>query len=246
VTRRFVVLPDTDAVAVAAADRFVALAANAVRRRGAFRVAISGGFTPRAAYALLAATPRATAVDWSRVELFWVDERTVPPDHPDSNFGAARGGGLARMEGLRDGAVHRMRAEAPDLDAAAHAYQAEIATVFGIPADAPPPPFDLVWLGMGHDGHTASLFPGSPALAELRRWVVGAWAPGPASWRMTLTFPVLNAAREAVFTVCGPDKAAAFALVRAGASQLPAARVRARRTLWLVDASTAGSGGDPA
>jgi len=246
VTRHFVVLPDPDAVAVAAADRFVALAANAVRRRGAFRVALSGGFTPRAAYALLAATPLASAVDWTRVDLFWVDERTVSPDHPDSNFGAARTGGLARMEGLRDGAVHRMRAEEPDLDAAAHAYQAEIAAAFGIPADAPPPTFDLVWLGMGHDGHTASLFPGSPALAELRRWVVGAWAPGPASWRMTLTFPVLNAAREALFTVCGPDKAAAFALVRAGASQLPAARVRARRTLWLVDASTAGSGGDPA
>ena len=241
-TRRFVVLPDTDAVAVAAADRFVALAANAIRRRGSFRVAISGGFTPRAAYALLAVPPRATAVDWSRVELFWVDERTVPPEHPDSNFGGARTGGLARVEGLRESAVHRMRAEAVDLDGAAHAYQAEIAAVFNVPADAPAPRFDLVWLGMGHDGHTASLFPGSPALAERRRWVIGAWAPGPASWRMTLTFRVLNAAREVLFTVCGPDKAAAFASVRSGASQLPAARVRARRTLWLVDASTAGSG----
>lgn len=245
-TRHFVVLPDPDAVAVAAADRFVALAANAIRRRGSFRVAISGGFTPRAAHALLAAPPRATAVDWSRVELFWVDERTVPPDHPDSNFGAARIGGLARVDGLRDDAVHRMRAEAADLDASAHAYQAEIATVFGVPGDARPPRFDLVWLGMGLDGHTASLFPGSPALGERRRWVVGAWAPGPASWRMTLTFPVLNAAREALFTVCGPDKAAAFATVRSGSSELPAARVRARRTLWLVDASAAGSGGEPA
>lgn len=244
-TRRLVVLPDTDAVAVAAADRFVSLAANAIRRRGAFRVAISGGFTPRAAYALLAAPPRVTAVDWTRVELFWVDERTVSPDHPDSNFGAARTGGLARVDGLRDTAVHRMRAEAPDLDAAAHAYQAEIAAVFGIPADAPPPRFDLVWLGMGHDGHAASLFPGSPALAERRRWVVGAWAPGPASWRMTLSFPVLNAAREVLFTVCGPDKAAAFASVRSGSSELPAARIRARRTLWLVDASAAGSEGEP-
>ncbi len=245
-TRRFVVLPDTDTVAVAAADRFVALGANAIRRRGSFRVAISGGFTPRAAYALLAAPPRATALDWSRVELFWADERTVPPDHPDSNFGAARIGGLARVDGLPESAVHRMRAEAPDLDGSAHAYQSEIATVFGVPTDAKPPRFDLVWLGMGHDGHTASLFPGSPALGERRRWVVGAWAPGPSSWRMTLTFPVLNAAREALFTVCGPDKAAAFASVRSGPSELPAARVRARRTLWLVDESTAGSGSDAA
>lgn len=242
-TRHFVVLPDPGAVAAAAADRFVVLAANAIRRRGSFRVAVSGGFTPRAAYALLAAPPRATAIDWGRVELFWVDERTVPPDHPDSNFGAARTGGLARIDGLRDSALHRMRAEASDLDASAHAYQAEIATVFDVPGAAQPPRFDLVWLGMGHDGHTASLFPGSTALTERRRWVVGAWAPGPAAWRMTLTFPVLNAAREALFTVCGPDKAAAFASVRAGSSDLPAARVRARRTLWLVDESTAGTWG---
>lgn len=245
-SRRFAVLPDTDAVAVAAADRFVAIAANAIRRRGTFRAAVSGGFTPRAAYALLVAPPRVAAVDWSRVELFWVDERTVPPDHPDSNFGAARTGGLARVKGLRAGAVHRMPAEAPDLDTAARAYQAEMASTFGLAADRPPPRFDLVWLGMGHDGHTASLFPGSSALAERRRWAVGTWAPGPACWRMTLTFPVLNAAREALFTVCGPDKARAFAAIRSGSRDLPASRIRARRTLWLVDASAAGASSGPA
>lgn len=240
-TREIIVLRDTHAVARAAADRFVALAANAVRRRGTFRVAISGGFTPRAAYAHLVAPPRSGAVDWSRVEIFWVDERAVPPDHPDSNFGAARTGGLSRVPGLRRGAVHRMPAERADLDRAAHAYQREIARAFGADPDGPPPRFDLVWLGMGHDGHTASLFPGSTALAERRRWVVGTWAPGPDAWRMTLTYPIINAARAVLFTVCGPDKARAFASVASGSRVLPASRVSARRTLWLVDEHTAGT-----
>lgn len=242
-TRRVVVLPDPAAVAVSAADRIVAAARNAIRRRGVFRIALSGGSTPLAVHPLLLARPRVDAVDWSRVAFFWGDERTVPPDHPDSNFGTAKRALLDRLPGVQPGDVHRMPAEREDLDAAAQDYQDELARAFAVAPDSKrPPAFDLVWLGMGRDGHTASLFPESTALAERRRWVVATWAPGPACWRMTLTFPILNAAREALFVACGPDKAAAFHAVREGSGQTPAARVRARRTLWLVDAAAASSG----
>ncbi|TMB56285.1 MAG: 6-phosphogluconolactonase, partial [Chloroflexi bacterium] len=185
-------------VATAAADRIVAAARNAIRRRGVFRIALSGGSTPLAVYPLLVTSPRVEAVDWSRVEFFWGDERAVTPDHPDSNCGAARRGLLDRLPGVRPEAIHRMEAEREDLDAAARDYQQEIARAFGLPAAGPRrPSFDLIWLGMGRDGHTASLFPDSTALAERRRWVIATWAPGQASRRMTLTFPILNAAREA-------------------------------------------------
>jgi 6-phosphogluconolactonase len=241
VSARFVVLPTPAAVAEAAADRIVAAARNAIRRRGRFRIALSGGSTPRPVYALLAAPPRVTAVDWTRVEFFWGDERCVPPDHPESNFGVARQLLLDRLPGVRQDATHRMPADAPDRDAAARGYQLEIARAFGVAPDAPrPPAFDLVWLGMGRDGHTASLFAGSTALEERRRWVVTTWAPAPAAWRMTFTLPLINAARSVLFMVCGPDKAAAFASVRSGSRDLPASRIATRRTLWLVDEHTAG------
>ena len=241
-SRRFIVLATPETVAEAAADRIVAAARNAIRRRGRFRMALSGGSTPRPVYSLLAAPPRIAAVDWSRVEFFWGDERCVPPDHPESNFGVARQLLLDRLAGLRQAAIHRMPADAPDRDAAARRYQAEIARAFGVAPDAPrPPAFDLVWLGMGRDGHTASLFPGSTALAEQRRWVVASWAPAPAAWRMSLTLPIINAARSALFVVSGADKAGPLRSIRSGSHDLPAARVHARSTTWLVDARAAGT-----
>lgn len=246
-SRQVVILADPAAVAAATADRVVAAARNAIRRRGAFRLALSGGTTPLLVYPLLLAAPRVDAVDWSLVEFFWADERAVAPTDRDSNYNAALGLFLSDLPGARLSAVHRMQADRPDLDAAARAYQVEMAGVFGIPGDGPAVPvFDLVWLGMGRDGHTASLFPGSTALAERTRWVTGSWAPGPGSGRMTLTYPVLNAARLALFQVCGPEKAAAFGSVRAGSGEAPAAAVRARQTLWIVDRAAAGSGESPA
>ena len=241
-SRRFVVLPDPAAVAEAAADRFVTAARNAIRRRGRFIVALSGGSTPRAVYALLASPPRTSAVDWARVELFWGDERAVPPDDPESNFGLARELLLVHLPGLRSRAVHRLPADAADRDAAARRYQAAIARAFGVAPSPPPPSFDLIWLGMGHDGHTASLFPGSTALAERRRWVVATWAPALGAWRMTFTLPLINAARSVMFVVAGPDKAGALRAIRRGSMALPAARVRARSTIWLVDAAAATAG----
>ena len=240
-TATFIRLADPAAVAEAAADRVVAILRNAISRRGVARVAISGGGTPRLAYPLLTRPPRVDAVDWSKVEFFWADERTVPPDHPDSNFGSAWMGWLSQLPGLRQGAVHRMPAEGPDLDAAAAAYQAEVARAFGVSPDAaadpatPPPVLDLAWLGLGRDGHTASLFPGSSALGVADRWVAGTWAPGPACWRMTLTFPLLNAAREVLFTATGADKADALRRVRMGDPSAAAGQIHAGRVTFLVD-----------
>lgn len=241
--RRFVVLPTPAAVAAAAADRIVTAARNAIRRRGRFRIALSGGSTPLPVYALLASSPRVRAVDWSRVEFFWGDERCVPPGHPESNYGVARALLLGRLPGVRSSAIHRMPAELPDREREARRYQAEIAAEFGTSPDAArPPSFDLVWLGMGRDGHTASLFPGSTALEERHRWVVASWAPAPAAWRMTLTLPIINAARSALFVVVGADKAGPLAAIRTGSREHPAALVRARSTVWLVDGTAAGLG----
>lgn len=237
-TQRVVVLPDAAAVAAAVADRVVSAARNAIRRRGVCRLALSGGSTPLLAYPLLLTSPRVDAVDWSRVEFFWADERAVPPSHVDSNYNAAIGLFLSDLPGVRLSAIHRMQAERADLDVAAAEYQAEIAVHFGVPVGGPPPALDLAWLGMGRDGHTASLFPASPALGERRRWVAANSTGGPAGWRMTLTFPILNAAREAVFQVCGADKREAYAATLRGLT--PAAAVHARRTWWLIDREAGG------
>ena len=234
------VLPNPTACAEAAADRVVGAARNAIRRRGRFCVALTGGSTPRATYDLLASPPRVAAVDWSRVEFFWGDERAVPPDHHDSNYGAARAQLLDRLPGISAESVHRMPADAPDLDAAAERYEIELARAFRVAPGGAPPAFDLVWLGMGADGHTASLFPGSTGLAERRRWVVATWAPSIAAWRMTLTQPLINAARAALFVVTGPEKAAAVRSIASGSRELPAARIRARSTIFLVDTRAAG------
>ena len=239
-SRRVVVLPTPAAVAERTADRVVAAARNAIRRRGRFRIALPGGSTPRTAYALLSAAPRVGRVDWSRVEFFWGDERHVPPDHADSNFALAWRLLLSHLPGLRSAALHRMRAERGDLDAAAVAYQRDLARAFGTTPGAPrPPALDLVWLGIGRDGHTASLFPGADALAERRRWVVATPAPPPHHARLTLTLPVINAARAVLVVAVGADKAPALRAIRSGSRLLPAARLRARGTLWLLDSLAA-------
>lgn len=231
---RVEVLPTPAHVAEAAADRFVEACASAIDRDGVACVALSGGGTPKAVYPLLVAAPRRDALDWSAVEFFWGDERAVPPDHPESNFGVAWDMLLSKLPTVRQDRVHRMPAEAPELDAAALSYESELRLAFGARGDRPPA-FDLVWLGMGPDGHTASLFPGSTALDEEQRWVVGNWAPSQEAWRMTLTFPVLQAARETLFVVTGADKAEAFRRVRDGDEALPAARLRGEGVTWIVD-----------
>ena len=236
---RWTVLPDAEAVATATADRFVAAAASAIDERGSFRVALSGGGTPRQVYPRILEPERRDAVDWGRVEFFWGDERSVPPDHPESNFGVAYGMLISQLNSVRPDHVHRMPAEAEDIDAAAMGYESELRLAFGA-RGAEPPPFDLVWLGMGPDGHTASLFPGTAALDEETRWVVGNWVPQQDTWRMTLTFPVLAAARDVLIVVTGADKADALRAIRAGGSDLPAERVAGEHVRWLLDESAAG------
>ncbi|HEX9738168.1 MAG TPA: 6-phosphogluconolactonase [Candidatus Limnocylindria bacterium] len=233
-----VVLPTPAAVAAEAADGFVTAARHAVRHRGRFLVALSGGRTPHTAFHLLRAAPRVSQVAWEQVEILWSDERAVPPDDPESNYGAARESLLAHLPGLRPEAVHRMPGEAADLDRAARDYEDELRQVADA-ADDEVPVLDLVWLGMGVDGHTASLCPGDDALMITDRLVVATWPPGYDTPRLTLTYPVLNAARQVTFLVVGAEKADTLAAVRGGAD-LPAARVRAERVTWLVDAAAAG------
>jgi 6-phosphogluconolactonase len=236
---RFTVLRDPATVAEATADRFVTAARTAIEERGVFRVALSGGSTPKRVYPLLLEPARRDAVEWGAVEFFWGDERAVPPDHPESNFGVAYGMLISQLPDVRPDRIHRMPAEAPDLDAAALTYESELRLAFGARGDQPPA-FDLIWLGMGPDGHTASLFPGSAGLEERRRWAIANFAPAQDAWRMTLTFPVLNAGAGVLFVVTGADKAEALREIRAGGSDLPAARVDGEQVEWIVDAAAAG------
>jgi 6-phosphogluconolactonase len=236
---RFTVLRDPSTVAAATADRFVATVAAAIEERGVARVALSGGGTPKQVYPLLLEPARRDAIDWSRVEWFWGDERAVPPDHAESNFGVAYGMLLSQLRDVRADRIHRMPAEAEDLDAAALSHESEIRLAFGVHG-GDLPAFDLIWLGMGPDGHTASLFPGSLALDESQRWVVANWAPQPEAWRMTMTYPILNAGRDVIFVVTGADKADPLRRIRAGDADLPAGRVTGDAVEWIVDAAAAG------
>lgn len=227
------------ALARAAAEEWCARALAAVEGSGRFAVALAGGSTPRALYALLAdpAAPYHDALPWARTHVFFGDERTVPPDHPQSNYGMAREALLARVA-LRPENVHRIRGE-EEPEAAARAYEDELRAFFG-----PAPRFDLVLLGMGAEGHTASLFPGSPALEEASRLVVAPLVPVPGGRRITLTLRALDAAARVLFLVSGASKADTLARVLSrgsGAEALPAARVRPvdGTVLWLVDRAAA-------
>lgn len=235
------VFPDAGALAEAAAEELVVLAGLAMARAGRFTVALAGGSTPLRLYRLLARPPYRERVDWGRVEWFWGDERPVPPGHPESNYGAAREALLGPL-GVPDARVHRIEAERSDRGAAACEYAAEIARVAGVDPGGYPPALDLVLLGMGADGHTASLFPWSPALWERRRWVVTQFVPALGTDRVTLTPPILNRAREVRVLVAGADKAATLRAVQAEPAEperYPVQLIRPAegRLVWLVDAA---------
>jgi 6-phosphogluconolactonase len=235
--------PDAETLSRAAAGDFVELARQAVERRGRFSVALAGGSTPRRLYELLSLPDYRTEVEWDRVEFFWGDERAVPPDHPDSNYGMAFGVLLEPLA-VRPAQVHRIKAELADLEEAARGYHVEIARVFGVTPDGPPPALDLVLLGMGADGHTASLFPYSGALPERRRWVVSHYIAPLKARRITLTPPILNRARDIRLLVTGADKAPALREVLEGPrdpERLPAQLIvpESGRLAWLVDRAAA-------
>jgi 6-phosphogluconolactonase len=233
-----VVLPDTQPLARAAARRFANLAGRAVKTRGRFSSALSGGSTPGTLYRWLAEDACRDHISWDKVHLFWGDERCVPPDDPGSNYRLAHETLIARVP-IPDSNVHRIPAEL-EPEAAARAYAEVLRGFFG----GPWPHFDLVLLGLGSDGHVASLFPGSPALHETARPVVAVTAQyedRPAR-RVTLTLPAINAARHVLFLVSGETKAGILQAVLEGpAGQFPAQQVHptAGRLTWLLDAGAA-------
>jgi len=196
------VYADPEAVAAEAARRIVELAREATRERGVFSIALSGGSTPRRVYELLAGGGFRGQVDWPNVHVFFGDERAVPADHAESNYRMANEALLSRVP-LSPENVHRIEGLG-DAAANASAYESVMRGFFG---DADWPRFDLVMLGMGDDGHTASLFPGTVALSERRAWVVANWVEKLGAWRITLSAPAINAARHVLFLVTGAAKA---------------------------------------
>ncbi len=195
-----------------------------------FRIALAGGATPRLLYSELA---RRT-IDWTKLQFYWIDERLVPPDHPDSNLRMARETLLAHIP-ITPEQIHPMPT-AGDADAAAWAYEAELKSDYGAALlDPARPLFDLTLIGLGSDGHICSLLPGSPVLEEHTRWVAPVTKGRPEA-RLTLTYPAVESSRVTVFLVTGPDKAEAVKRVRHGDRTLPGGRLNPQgQTVWLLD-----------
>lgn len=237
------VVADPAAIAQEAATRVVSIAEEAVDRRGRFTLVLAGGSTPKRLYALLATDPHCRRLPWQATHVFWGDERTVSPEHPDSNFGLARAMLLSHVP-IPANQVHRMQAERVDLDAAASEYEAEIASTFAAQPPNESPVFDLLLLGLGTDDHTASLFPYTRALRETRRWVVSNYIPTFQTNRLTLTPCILNRAAMILFLVSGIEKTTTLQAVLEGPTdpeRLPAQLIRpvAGRLVWLVDQAAA-------
>lgn len=244
-TRDIRILPNAQLLADAAAQRFVVAANAAIHERGAFSVALAGGSTPRLVYARLATEPLASSLDWSRVRILWGDERCVPPDHAASNFRMARDALLDHVP-VPEANVLRIRGE-DDPAEAAEAYERVLRTVLrtpsGPPRTAPACRLDLVLLGLGSDGHTASLFPGGASL-HAAQWVAAEYVPTVSMWRVTLTATIINAAAEIAFVVSGQAKASIVRNVLEGPDQpqdLPAQLIAPTdgRLCWFLDAPAA-------
>jgi 6-phosphogluconolactonase len=241
--REIRILADANSIAQTAAAEFLQLAGGAVREKGSFSVALAGGSTPKALYGLLAGNPLLQAkVPWSKIQFFFGDERHVPPDHPESNFRMAKEAMFDKAP-INPEQVHRIKAEKRNAAEAAVQYEDDLRASFRLAADQLPG-FDLVLLGMGPEGHTASLFPGTKALQEERRLVVSNWVGKLYTDRITLTPPVLNNAARVIFMVHGEEKAPALKAVLEGPyepEQLPAQLIRPKlgKVLWLVDPSAA-------
>jgi len=221
-----------------AADFVVSRARESIERRGRFVIALAGGSTPKPVYEQLAEPEQASAIDWEKTHVFFGDERCVPPADEQSNFRMARGALFERVS-LPEGNIHRMRGEI-DAEAAALAYEQEIKRLFRCER----PRLDLVLLGVGVDGHTASLFPGTAAVRERERLVVGQYVDKLRSWRVTLTPVLLDAAREVLVLSEGSGKAAVVQEVLEGFYQpdvLPLQRVQpvAGHVHWMLDRAAA-------
>ena len=234
------VLSDLEALSHCAASFFVSASKNSIATKKRFAVAISGGSTPRRLYTLLSSPPYRNQVDWQRVHFFWADERCVPIEDEGSNFKAAFDRLLSKVP-IPDGNIHRIRGE-EEPEKIARAYEEDIKKFFGISGL---PVFDLVILGMGEDGHTASLFPGSKSLEETDRLAVSVYLDKPNWNRITLTLPILNNAVQILFLVTGQAKADVVSeILRDGEKkrQFPAGLISPIQGIvtWLIDKEAAG------
>ena len=225
----------------AAAEEVIHAATSAITERGRFTIALSGGSTPKNLYTLIAANASAS-LPWDRMFFFWGDERHVPPDDPDSNYRMAKETLLSKVA-IPPANIFRIPAENPDASAAADAYEQTLRKFFAVtPGEFPR--FDLILLGIGPDGHTASLFPETAALRETSRLVVANWVEKLQTNRITFTLPVLNAARSVAFLVSGTDKAAVLHEVLEGsgpAEKYPSKLVQPSqgKLIWFVDRAAA-------
>jgi len=237
------ILDDLQAIAQAAADEFVDQCQQSIKDHGRFTVALSGGSTPKALHAVLVERSRndPKLIDWSRVQVFFGDERHVPPDHPDSNFRMANETLLSKVPLLKEN-IHRIHCEHPSAAQAAAEYDVELAQAFELKS-GDFPRFDLILLGMGPDGHTASLFPKTAALNELSKRVVANWVEKFNTWRVTFTRPTINDAVSVMLMVAGEDKAAALAeVMNSGSSEMyPVKYVKpsSGKLIWIVDRAAA-------
>ncbi len=249
--------PDLKTLSRNAAEYVSALAERSVGERGIFTVALAGGRTPKLLYENLVQSPFEARMPWAHIHFFWGDERFVPPDHPDSNFGMAFRAMISRAPVLSEN-IHPIPTERASPEEVAEAYEKTLREFFGhsIEGDAPQsrsaenrrfPAFDLIMLGIGKDGHTASLFPGDGALDERERWVAAVTCPrgSPAVPRITLTLPVINRARCVTFLVSGVEKRDVVHSIlndpQTASHLYPAAMVHTEgKILWILDEEAAG------
>lgn len=235
------IFQDLNELSRAAATEFVRLATESVQGRGVFTAALSGGSTPRALYELLGGE-FSSKLPCTRMHFFWGDERFVPADHPESNYRAANEAMLSKFD-IPSANIHRIPTDAGSANQAAEKYEQDLRAFFRLsPGELPR--FDLMLLGLGGDGHTASLFPGTTALKEKEKLVVDVWVEKLKANRITLTPPVFNHAVNVIFLVAGADKAATLHSVREGAyepERFPAQLIRPSygRLLWMVDRAAA-------
>jgi 6-phosphogluconolactonase len=232
--------PNLAVLSAAAAEIIVQSARQAISKRGRFSLSLSGGSTPRSLYSLLAQPEYIHRIDWSRVDLFWGDERCVPPQHPDSDYGMARAALLDLLPVNARPAIYRMEGEIEPI-IAAERYENVLRTYFASESGAS---FDLLLLGIGEDGHTASLFPHTPAIHASSQWVVAHFVPKLAAFRLTLTPPILNRSRMVLFLASGLNKAAILAKVIYGErnpDELPSQVIdpSAGKLIWLIDQDAA-------
>jgi 6-phosphogluconolactonase len=225
---------------LALAERIAETARVAIADKGQFSIALSGGKTPELLYGFLA-DEYADKMEWKSIHLFWGDERYVPQDHPDCNFRMAHQAWISKVQ-IPQQNVYRIHTEEKTPEKAAESYEKVLADFFKVSEKASDATFDVILLGLGVDGHTASLFPGSPALSEKNRWVVAVDAPLSVfpKKRITLTLPLINSSRKVIFLALGEEKKSVIHTILEGPEKVkklyPAARVKAReRLLWYVD-----------